>query len=136
MIAPTGTGIPMAPYILTLIAVLFGCLVPFALFALHGSEDDSWLVRAYQGLRLSRVRLKRMLQKLQMDPAAYRRTVPVVLLKRQIAACRACPSKAACDRALVCREASITGLGFCPNIREIERQRQKQLPGSAPLARA
>lgn len=137
MIAPDlASGLPMAPYVLTLIVALFGGLAIFGLFALHDADDDTWLVRAYQGWRLSRVRLPQMLRNRRVDPAAYRRAVPVAVLKRQIAACHGCSSKAACDRALACREASVARLGFCPNLTEVERLQRTLLTGATPLAQA
>ncbi|MFA5940663.1 MAG: hypothetical protein WC809_15005 [Sinimarinibacterium sp.] len=128
------SGIPVAPYIYALLGVFAACVTIFFVLALNDADDDTWLVRAYQGWRMSRVRLRLMLQNQRVDPAAYRRVVPVAMLKRQIAACRGCPSKAACDRALACREASSSRLGFCLNLPEIERLQQVLLTGAAPLA--
>lgn len=127
-------GIPIAPYIYALLGVLSVCVTIFFLLALGDADDDTWLVRGYQGLRMARLRLRLMLENRQIDPRAYLRTVPVAVLKRQIVACRECPSKAACDRALACREANIGRLSFCPNVGDIELLRQTLGAGAATLA--
>ncbi|TJY56236.1 hypothetical protein E4T66_19950 [Sinimarinibacterium sp. CAU 1509] len=130
------SGIPIAPYIYALLGVFTVCVAIFFLLALNDADDDTWLVRGYQRLRLARLRLRLMLENRQFDLRAYLRAVPVAVIKRQIAACRACPCKAACDRALACREAELARLAFCPNVVEIEKLKRLLGFDVAPLAQA
>lgn len=129
-------AVPATPYVVIVISALIGCLSALSVLALHDADSDTWLVRAYQRLRLARVRLPRMLENRQVDVGAYVRTVPVVVLKRQIAACSACTSKAACDRALVCREADAARLEFCPNLAPIEHFKRTMGAAVVPLVQA
>lgn len=126
------SGISITQYIYALLGVLTACLAMFFVLVLSDADGDTWLVRGYQGLRLVRGRLRRMLDNQQIDARAYLRAVPVAVLKRQIAACRACPSKVACDRALACRETEPARLAFCPNLPELERLKRTLGAGVAP----
>lgn len=118
----SNTGwISISGYIWTLSAVTFGILAALAFLALHDTDENTWLARAYQRWRLGRTRMGKLLKRRHFAAAAYVRALPIVEIKEQIARCRACPSTALCDRAVRSLAAGTSRYSFCPNVRTIDR---------------
>jgi len=118
--ASTG-WISISGYIWTLNAVTFGIFVILAFVTLRDTDEDTRLVRAYQGWRLGHTRMGRLLERRHVAAADYVRSFPVAELKAQIAKCRGCTCKALCDRALRSIAPCTSRYSFCPNTGPVNR---------------
>lgn len=110
-----------APYVWTILTVFAACVLTLAVASLLDSDQETWLVRAGQRVRLSRTRMGRMLRRRHVDIGAYARSLSVPAIKEQISTCRHCGLVDLCDRALGSRGPSRSAFSFCPNRPAIER---------------
>ena len=110
-----------APYLWTILTLFAACVLTLAIAAVLDSDEDTWLVRAGQRIRLSRTRMRRMLRRRHVDLGAYARSLSVAEMKDQISTCRTCGLVDLCDRALESRGPSRSVFSFCPNRPAIER---------------
>ena len=118
----SSTGwISISGYIWTLNAVTFGILAILAFVTLRDTDEDTWLVRAYQGLRLRSTRMSRLLRRRHVGVGEYVRSLPVAEVKAQIARCQGCACKALCDRALGSIAPCTSRYSFCPNTEPVDR---------------
>ena len=113
--------ISISGYIWTLNAVTFGILATLALLTLRDTDEDTWLVRAYQGWRLKGTRMSRLLKRRHVGVGDYVRSLPVAEVKAQIARCHDCQCKELCDRALRSIAPCTSRYSFCPNTDSVDR---------------
>ena len=113
-------GITISGYIWTLSAVTFACFLALAFMILQDTDENTWLARAYQRLRLNRTRMSHLLKRRHVDVGLYLRETPIAEVKAQIARCHDCARQALCDRALRSLAASTSRYSFCPNSRFVD----------------
>lgn len=113
--------VPVLPYVLMLIAALGACVLVLAAFALEDSDADLPLPRLYRRLRLAVSRLGNVLERRGIPAARYLAAVPVAEQRRQLAACRDCSQRVACDANYQRGSWGRRSFPFCPNREAIDR---------------
>ena len=115
-------GVSVAPYLWAILALFAVSVLVLASAALLDSESELPLVRLTQGLRLSGMRMGRMLRQREIPIARYAGALSVATLKRQADTCAGCEKTELCDRALARTPGpnSHTHYSFCPNQPAIE----------------
>lgn len=125
MFPATGAvAVSATPFVMTLLFALGVCALVLAIAMLFDSERESGLVRAAQRLRLTGMRLPRMLRRHGVEAGDYLAAHSVTEIREHIRKCEKCAETLGdlCDRDLDAHHpCAHTAFAYCPNRNAVQR---------------
>jgi hypothetical protein len=116
--ATGGVAVSATPFVVTLLFAFGACVLVLAVAALLDSDRESALVRAVLRLRLTGLRMPRMLVRHGIAPGEYLAAHSVAEIREHIRRCEKCAGTLGdlCDRDLDARHpCAHTAFAYCPN---------------------